>query len=246
MASVSDSACTSSGLQRTFTCQTLPESTPDLVDITAIFEFALLVATAVLTKNSTTTHAIEILILIVMFTADLWLVHIPISLSLLAHPTAGLTVSPAGMCLRTLMTFAMASFAAWFTYRGCFNYLRDPCGTWLLTVFFKRRLINWMPGLGRYEELKNVKIRDPTILWFWLVTFINLVLVVIVGIILFVIPTGGQLDTDMPVFQKRVNLQSILRVLQVPLGQQDARWRRFAGSENNSRKARRYVTLCPH
>jgi hypothetical protein len=103
-----------------------------------------------------------------------------------------------------------------------------------------------MPGLAGSEEHKYFRITDVPIIWFWSVTTLNLGLVLGVGTAFLVIPTGFSLDTGMPIFRKRDSLQSIVRVWQLPLGQQGARWRQFAGSDNRSRRARRYVTICPH
>jgi hypothetical protein len=120
-------------------CQTLPGAILDLIDVTFNFESTMFIATIVLAATVSATDSMELVILITVYLADLWLVHVLIAVWLFFHSTAGSVFSIAGVLARTLMSVVVSVCAVWFAMRGYNNYLIDPCGTYSF-LFAKIRM----------------------------------------------------------------------------------------------------------
>jgi hypothetical protein len=90
-----------------FTSTLLPEAIADLAGVTFIFEFALVVAAAVLTKGTSDICSIEVMILIAMLLGDMWLVHVPIGYAPSQRPTS----TTLGVLAGSLVIIAIAAFA---------------------------------------------------------------------------------------------------------------------------------------
>jgi hypothetical protein len=112
------------------------ERISDLVDIDAIFETAIFIATMVLISNTSSAHSAEIIVLCLIFFGDFYLVQVSAAIS---HPGLCGMFSALGIFLRVSLAVAMSSYTVWFWFVGLDKFQQSPCGSYVF-LFRKARI----------------------------------------------------------------------------------------------------------